>query len=75
MPKTKARTGEVVEFEIGVKNRAPFHVKADGWSFGDAYNTHAVFTLHGDVVFVVAHQKWDYIRQVGVEVANANPTT
>jgi len=53
-----------VEFEIGVKNRKPFTVLADAWNFGNSYDTHAIFLLRGDVVFVMAYQKWDYIRRV-----------
>lgn len=78
MPKTKAKPTEIVQFEIGVKNRKPFTVHADAWNFGNAYDAHAVFMLDGDVVFVIAHQKWDYIRRVGSrakEAANVAPTT
>ena len=66
MPKTKAKPQETVEFEIGVKNRKPFRVKADSWNFGGYGDNHAVFMLKGDVVFVMAHQKWDYIQRVSV---------
>lgn len=75
MPKSKAKQGETVVFEIGVKNRKPYIVEADAWSFG-GYSEHAIFTLWGELVLVVAHQKWDYIRRmrplVGEEKADAN---
>lgn len=54
---------EIVEWEVGVKNRKGYVVISDQMSAQD-YDGRLVFKLRGQIVMVVAHQKWDYVRRV-----------
>lgn len=65
MTKAKAKTGQVVEFDVAVKNRKPFRVAADSWNLGSGYDHQPLkFFLRGELVLSVPAQKWDFVERV-----------
>lgn len=56
----------VVEWEIGIKNRAPVHIMADKMSANASYGADSavVLSLRGQCILVVARQKWDYVKLI-----------
>jgi hypothetical protein len=54
----------VKTYEVGVKNRKPFVVRADKFN-GAAFDGDLKFSLKGELLYVIHRHKWDYVRLVG----------
>jgi hypothetical protein len=58
---TKER--QIKTYEVGVKNRKPFTIRADKFN-GGGFDADLKFHLNGQLVYIIHRHKWDYVRLI-----------